>query len=185
MAYHDRYGLPLSTSSEAAAAAYREGVDLMFSAWPGAGEALDTAIAADPDFALAHIARARHHFIYADVKAAQAKVAKARELVARNGTAREKGHVETLALGMEGQSAKSLSLALAHLDEWPRDAMIMILPRGFFLSRSAGRIPRTAMSRTAARSPGAASRAGARTATPCTRWRTRCSRTGRATMPSS
>jgi hypothetical protein len=132
MACHDRYGLPLSTSSEAAAAAYREGVDLMFSAWPGAAEALDKAIAADPDFALAQIARARHHFIYADVKAAQAKAAKARELVARNGSAREKSHVETLALGMEGQSAKSLSLALAHLDEWPRDAMIMILPMGAF-----------------------------------------------------
>ena len=60
---------------------------------------------------MALIARARHHFIYADVKAAQEKAAKARELVARNGTAREKSHAqEPLALGrMEGQSAKSLS----------------------------------------------------------------------------
>ena len=70
MACHDRYGLPLSTSSETAAQAYRDGVDLMFSAWPGAAEALDAAIAGDPDFALAYIARARHHFIYADVNAA-------------------------------------------------------------------------------------------------------------------
>jgi Tfp pilus assembly protein PilF len=132
MACHDRYGLLLSTSSETAAKAYRDGVDLMFSAWPGAGETLDAAIAADPEFALAHIARARHHFIHADVKAAQAKVASARELVARNGTAREKSHVETLALGMEGQSAQSLKLALAHLDEWPRDAMIFVLPMGAF-----------------------------------------------------
>src|SRR4029453_9279092 len=132
MAFHHPYGLPLSTSSDAAAASYREGADLMFSAWPGAGDALDAAIAADPDFALAYIARARHHFIYADVKAAQEKAAKARELVNRNGTAREKSPVEILACGMEGQSAKSLSLALAHLDEWPRDAMIMILPMGAF-----------------------------------------------------
>jgi hypothetical protein len=66
------------------------------------------------------------------MKAAQERAAKARELVARNGTAREKSHVETLALGMQGQSAKSLSLALAHLDEWPRDAMIFILPMGAF-----------------------------------------------------
>ena len=131
-ACHDRYGLPLSTSSETAAAAYRDGVDLMFSAWPGAAETLDAAIAADPDFALAHIARARHHFIYAEVKAAQTEAAVARDLVARNGTAREKSHVETLALGMEGQAAKSLSVALAHLDEWPRDAMIFVLPMGAF-----------------------------------------------------
>ena len=132
MACQDRYGLPLSTSSEAAAAAYRNGVDLMLSAWPGAAEAFDAAIAADPDFALAHIGRGRMHFIYADGRAAQARAATARELVARNGTAREKSHVETLALGMEGQSAKSLDCALAHLDEWPRDALVFALPMGAF-----------------------------------------------------
>ena len=32
----DRCGLPISTPSDAAAAAYREGLDLMLSAWPGA-----------------------------------------------------------------------------------------------------------------------------------------------------
>jgi hypothetical protein len=132
MAQHDRYDLPLSTSSDAAAAAYREGVDLMFSAWPGATEAFDAAIAADPDFALAHIARARHRFIHADVKAAQASSATARALVAQNGSEREKSQVEILALGMEGQSAKSLTLALAHLEQWPRDAMIFVLPMGAF-----------------------------------------------------
>jgi hypothetical protein len=52
----DRYGLALSTSSEAAA--YRDGIDLMLSAWPGAAEAFDAAIAADSDFALARAARA-------------------------------------------------------------------------------------------------------------------------------
>jgi tetratricopeptide (TPR) repeat protein len=132
MACHDRYGLPLSTSSEAAAEAYRQGVDLMLAAWPGAAEAFEAAIAADPDFALAHIARARMHFIYADGRAAQARAATARELVGRNGTAREKSHVETLALGMEGQSAKSLDRALAHLDQWPRDALVFVLPMGAF-----------------------------------------------------
>jgi hypothetical protein len=58
--FQDRYGLALSTSSEAAAA-YRDGIDLMLSAWPGAEEAFDAAIAADSDFALAHAARARLH----------------------------------------------------------------------------------------------------------------------------
>ena len=57
----DRYGLGLSTSSEVAAATYRDGIDLMLSAWPGAAEAFDAAIAADSDFALAHAARARLH----------------------------------------------------------------------------------------------------------------------------
>jgi hypothetical protein len=132
MALLDRYGLPISTSSDAAAAHYREGVDLMLAAWPGAGEALDAAIEADPDFALAYIARARLHFVYAEVQQARAKAAKARELIAQNGTEREKSHVDILALGMEGQPPKSLQGALKHLEQWPRDATVMSLPLGAF-----------------------------------------------------
>ena len=48
MAFEDRYGLGLSTRSEIAAQRYREGIDLLLSAWPGASEALDAAIEADP-----------------------------------------------------------------------------------------------------------------------------------------
>lgn len=132
MAHFDRYGLSLSTSSEAAASAYREGMDLLLSAWPGAAEAFDRAIEADPEFALAYAARARVHFVYADAQTAKAKVAVARDLVARNGTERERSHVEVLALGMEGQPAKSLQCALAHLESWPRDALILVLPLGAF-----------------------------------------------------
>ena len=51
--YTDRYALPLSTASAHAAERYRAGVDLLLSLWPGAAEALDEAIAADPDFAMA------------------------------------------------------------------------------------------------------------------------------------
>ena len=36
MARLDRRGLPLSTTSDLAAERYREGVDLLLSAWPGA-----------------------------------------------------------------------------------------------------------------------------------------------------
>lgn len=132
MTLHDRYGLPLSTASDTAASVYRNGADLLLSAWPGAGEAFDAAIAADPDFALAHIARARVHFFYADVQAARTRVARARELVEGRGTERERSHVEVLALGMEGHPAKSLVCALAHLDRWPRDAIVMSLPLGAF-----------------------------------------------------
>jgi hypothetical protein len=61
-----------------------------------------------------------------------AKAATARELVARNGTAREQGHVDVLALSIEGHPVKALELALVHLDGWPRDAVIMSLPLGGF-----------------------------------------------------
>jgi Tfp pilus assembly protein PilF len=130
--HQDRYGLTLSTTSAVAAAAYRDGVDLILSAWPGAAEAFDRAIAADPDFALAHIARARVHSMYQQGEAARKEAALARDLVARNGTAREKGHVETLALAAEGQLAAALSSALKHVQEWPRDAVVLSLPLGAF-----------------------------------------------------
>jgi hypothetical protein len=132
MALEDRYGLGLSTQSEAAARHYREGIDLLQSAWPGAAEALDRAIEADGDFALAHAARARSHLIYAEMQQAREKAAVARQLVARNGSAREKSHVEIVALTTEGQPVKALELTLDHLDNWPRDALIMSLPLGAF-----------------------------------------------------
>jgi tetratricopeptide (TPR) repeat protein len=127
----DRYGLALTTASDTAAAAYREGVDHMLSAWPGAAEALDRALAADPDFALAHIARARAAFVHADVATARAHVGKARALAERTGE-RERSHIEALALGMEGKPGPSLSHSLAHLDRWPRDAIVLSLPLGAF-----------------------------------------------------
>ena len=132
MAFEDLYGLPISTQSEAAAHAYRRGIELMLSAWPGASEAFDLAIESDPDFALAHAARSRQHLIYAELPAAQEKAAAARRLAAANATAREKSHVEILALTTEGQPAQALENTLAHLASWPRDALIMSLPLGAF-----------------------------------------------------
>jgi Tfp pilus assembly protein PilF len=54
----DRYGLLLSTTSSAARQAYVEGCEAKLTMYPGAIEAFDHAIEADPGFALAHAARA-------------------------------------------------------------------------------------------------------------------------------
>jgi hypothetical protein len=130
--HEDRYGLPLSTDSASAASAYREGVDLMLSAWPGAAEAFERAIAADPDFGLPHAARARIHSFYQQGEAARKAAGAAREKVGRRGTMREKGHVETLALAVEGNLPAALSSALGHLENFPRDAVVLSLPLGAF-----------------------------------------------------
>ncbi|KJC54705.1 hypothetical protein UB31_03515 [Bradyrhizobium sp. LTSP849] len=132
MAIEDRCGLPLSTSSHEAAGAYREGVDLILAGWTGAAEALERAIAADPDFALAHIARARLHSFYQQGDLARAKAAVARELVAKRGDQRERSHVETLALAIEGRLPEALSATLKHIDTWPRDTIVLSLPLGAF-----------------------------------------------------
>jgi hypothetical protein len=130
--HEDRYGLPLSTNSSDAAAAYCEGMDLMLSAWPGATEAFERATTADPDFALARIGRARMHTIYQQGEAARKQAALAREAVTRRGSEREKGHVETLALASEGNLPAALTAALKHLESLPRDAVVMSLPLGAF-----------------------------------------------------
>ena len=130
--HQDRYGLPISTASSEAAEAYRAGIDLMLSSWPGAAEAFERAIARDPNFALAHIGRARILAFYQQGDAARQRAATARDLVGRCGTARERGHVDTLALAVEGKSAAALASALQHLETWPRDAVVMSLPLGAF-----------------------------------------------------
>ena len=132
MALEDRCGLPLSTNSHEAASAYREGVDLMLAGWTGTAEVLERAIAADPGFALAHIARARLHSFYQQGDLARARAAVARELVARRGDERERSHVETLALAIEGRLPEALAATLNHIDAWPRDTIVLSLPLGAF-----------------------------------------------------
>jgi Tfp pilus assembly protein PilF len=132
MADQDRYGLSLSTASSEAAKTYRDGIDLLLSAWPGAAEAFDRAVAADPEFALAHVARARIHTFYQQGEAARKAAGLARELVMRRGSARERSHVETLTLAVEGNIPAALSSALQHLESWPRDAVVMSLLLGAF-----------------------------------------------------
>lgn len=132
MTLEDRYGLPLSTSSHEAASAYRDGVDLMLAGWTGTAEMLERAIAADPDFALAHIARGRVHAFYQQGDLARQKAARARELVAKRGSERERSHVETLALAIEGRLPEAIASTLKHIDAWPRDAVVLSLPLGAF-----------------------------------------------------
>jgi hypothetical protein len=76
----DRYGLPISTSSEAAREAYIAGCDGVLTAWHGDSAHLARAVEADPDFALAHAALARARFLMADVTGARQSAARAREL---------------------------------------------------------------------------------------------------------
>jgi tetratricopeptide (TPR) repeat protein len=58
MTYTDAIGYPVSTSSSEALAAYEQGVNLWLRWRGGSVEALDKAVALDPQFALAHCTRA-------------------------------------------------------------------------------------------------------------------------------
>jgi hypothetical protein len=128
---HDRYDQRLTTVSDSAAAFYRDGVDRILSAWYGAGEAFDRAIAEDPAFALAHIARARIHQMNMEVTEARAKAAHARQLAA-TASERERQHVEIMAAAIEGKPKIALTGAEQHLDRYPRDALVLSLLLGAF-----------------------------------------------------
>ena len=88
----DRYDLPLSTASSVARDAYVQGCDAKLTMYPGAIEAFDRAIAADPGFALAHAARAHVLLERGDAAEARESMAAANSLAA-GLTAREASHI--------------------------------------------------------------------------------------------
>src|SRR4029077_18092678 len=98
----DGYGLPLSKASSAARDAYVEGCEAKLTMYPGEIEAFDSAIAADPGFALAHAARA-HVLPDRDAGAARASMAAANSLAA-GLSAREASHIAFFDLLVAGDS---------------------------------------------------------------------------------
>lgn len=131
MAPQDHFGLPLTTQSEAAADDYIHAVDLMLSANIGAEELLDEALASDPEFALAHIARARLLAVQARIAEAREAAAAARALSSRVG-AREARHIETIALAIDGRGREAMAMLEQHVAEFPRDALVLSLALGVF-----------------------------------------------------
>src|SRR5437660_12626920 len=120
----DRYELPLSTPSSAARDAYVEGCEAKLTMYPGAIEAFDRAIAADPGFALAHVARAHVLLERGDAAAARASMAAANSLAA-GLSAREASHVAFFDLLAAGDAEAALAALRVHLNASPRDALVL------------------------------------------------------------
>jgi hypothetical protein len=127
----DRFGYSLTTPSEEAAEHYRRAVECMLTANFGATDALDAALDADPDFALAHAAKARWLQLYMRIPEARAEAAAARALRDRI-TPREARHVEIIARAVDGAGPQALALLDEHLAEYPRDAAPLSLALGVF-----------------------------------------------------
>lgn len=121
---NDRYGLAVSTRSSAALDAYDQGRQLMLTLYPGASDAFDRAIEADPGFALAHVAQARAKQLAADPSAALDAMAAARALTS-GLSEREASHVAFFRLILARQSERAYAALRTHLDRWPRDAMVL------------------------------------------------------------
>ncbi len=131
MPFGDRFGLALTTSSAAAAGNYVRALDLILSANIGGEALLDAALADDPEFALAHIARARVLQVQARVAEARAAAQAARALSDRV-TPREARHIETVALLIDGKGPRAMAMLEEHVAEFPRDALVLSLALGVF-----------------------------------------------------
>jgi hypothetical protein len=127
----DRFDLPVSAASAAAVGEYVAAVDLLLSANVGADARLERALAVDPDFALAHVARARLLQLHARIGEARVAAERARRLASRLST-RERQHIAVIAVAIEGDAPAALALVREHAADYPRDALPLSLALGVF-----------------------------------------------------
>jgi tetratricopeptide (TPR) repeat protein len=120
----DRYDLPLSTSATAARDAYVQGYELALTLYPGAIEAFDRALAADPGFALPHVGKAQVLMREGKAVAARAALAAAKDAAA-GVSAREAGHIGFFDLAFAGRTDAAIAALQTHLASWPRDALLV------------------------------------------------------------
>ena len=138
----DTYGLVLSTGSVAARDAYVDAVDAMLTARGGAASALEQALSADPEFALAHAALARMHQLFGRLEDARRAVGEACRL-APAATVREQRHIEICRLLCLGGGAQTLRRITEHAKEHPRDALALAPASSVFgLIGFSGRVDR-------------------------------------------
>src|SRR5471030_929645 len=110
----DSYDLALTTASAPARDAYVQACDLALTLYPGAVEAYDRAIAADPGFALAHAGKAQLLMREGQVVAARAALGAAVDLAA-GLPAREAGHVAFFDLVFAGRTDDAIAALHAHM----------------------------------------------------------------------
>jgi len=120
----DRYDLTLTTASPAARDAYVQASDLALTFYPGAANAYDRAIAADPGFALAYAGKAQVLMRQGEVEAARVALSAAKDL-ASDLSEREASHVGFFDLAFAGRTEAAIAALDAHLTAWPRDALVV------------------------------------------------------------
>src|SRR5215470_4637478 len=120
----DRYDLALTTTSPAARDAYVQASGLALTFYPGAVEAYERALVADPGFALAYAGKAQILVRQGDAAAGRAALAVAKDL-ASGVSEREASHIAFFDLAFSGQTEAALAALYAHLAKWPRDALVV------------------------------------------------------------
>ena len=129
--HEDRFGQPMTTGSARAAELYDGAVDLLFALQPGSDTLIDEALALDPDFALAHCAKARSLATLGNTREARLYAALGRDL-ATHLSEREHGHANIIHLALHGESRQALRAVREHATAYPRDAVPLSFALGVY-----------------------------------------------------
>ena len=135
--FTDRYGLPLTTSSQEALAHFAEGLELALSQNFGAEEAFTRAIEADDGFALAYASRAFLDFVRVNVPEARASAEEAVKL-SSGLSHRERSYVDVVSKFVNGQNHDATASVHDHLKEYPRDAFLLRLAQRLYTQGCVG-----------------------------------------------
>ncbi|MGE3538089.1 MAG: hypothetical protein AB7N91_11730 [Candidatus Tectimicrobiota bacterium] len=124
--FTDHYGMTISTRHAQAAQCWQEGMDRLLSQNAGPDSKFQEAIALDDGLALAHGGLAFWYMQRA--QPAEARASMTRALARADGiTRRERQQLDITDLWIQGQGRQALAQLTAHLDEFPRDALLMRL----------------------------------------------------------
>ena len=137
----DRFGLPMSTSSTAAAQLLVDGMDLLLENNYGPDERFQKAIEADEGFALPHALLAFTYMQKAQPQEARNCGARAREL-APGISRREQQQIEAVTKWIIGDGPKAMPIIHQHMQEFPKDVfMIRLAQRLYALGCNGSGIP--------------------------------------------
>ena len=129
--HEDRYGLAVTTSSSAAFELFEQSLDRTLALRGGTRPLLEAAVEIDEGFALAWS-------MLGLLLRGSGDLAGGAELLARAATlrdsvtTRERSHIDVLSTFVSGRFADARTAAVAHLAEWPGDAVILMYAHYLF-----------------------------------------------------
>lgn len=127
----DRFDQAITAASALAVARNDEAIDRLFALQPGSAALVDEALAADPDFALAHCTKARSLLQSGSVEDARAWASSGRDL-AKGLSMRERNHADIVCRAIHGESTTALGLLREHAAAHPRDAVPLSFALGVY-----------------------------------------------------
>ena len=133
----DRFGMTLSTISNAAAECWQEGVDRLLSQNHGPDLKFKEAIELDEGFALAHSSLA--FWLQQRARPDEAKASSYLALTLSSGvTRRELQQIKAIDLWINGKGPDSIALIKEHLGEFHRDGLLMRLAHRLYMLGCSG-----------------------------------------------